>query len=262
MTNLPATPPSGHVPVALVTGGSSGIGLAAALRLSERGFRIGIAGRRRVKLDDAIAKLQQVTGVSGQAHERFAAFQCDLSEPDAPDTLVRDAVRTFGRLDAIVLNAGEAALVPIDKTSPETMTSIFSVNTFAPAQMIRAAWPQLVAQRGGCIVGVSSIAAIDPFDGFFAYAASKAALNSLIRSAAREGAPHGIRAYAVAPGAVETPMLRAAFSEAVLPRSAALDPDEVGLLIADCIAGARPRDNGRAIYIARADAGVQIKVGD
>ncbi|MCA9293694.1 MAG: SDR family oxidoreductase [Phycisphaerales bacterium] len=263
-TSQASSKPSGHVPVALVTGGSSGIGLAAAIRLAERGFRVCIVGRQQPKLDDAIARLHQTAGVQGHAPggERFASFQCDLAESDAPQQLVREAVQKLGRLDAIVLNAGDASLLPVAETTDRALQDMFALNTFAPAQMIRAAWPTFAEQGGGCIVAVSSIAAIDPFEGFFAYGATKAALNSFVRSAAKEGAPLGIRAFAVAPGAVETPLLRSLIGEESLPTSACLVPDDVGQLITDCVAGARPDDNGRAIYITRTEAGVQIKVGD
>ncbi len=263
-TPAPMLTPQGHVPVALVTGGSSGIGLAAARRLAERGFRVGIVGRTSQKLANAMATLHTITGMQGNepGGTRFAALRADLAEPGASETLFRSALDTFGRIDAIVLSAGDAPLASIDTTDDAMLQRTFAVNTYAPAATIRAAWPTFISQGGGCIVGVSSMASADPFEGFFAYAAAKAALNSFIRSAVKEGEQHGIRAFAVAPAAVETPMLRALFSESDIPKSACLAPDDVGRLIADCIAGVRPDDNGRTIFISRAEAGVQIKVSE
>ena len=99
------------------------------------------------------------------------------------------------------------------------------------------------------MVNVSSMATQDPFPGFFAYAASKAALNLMARSCATEGREHGIRAFAVAPGAVETDMLRAAFGEDVIPREQTLDPDTVARVIVECVTGERDAQNGDTIPV-------------
>jgi NAD(P)-dependent dehydrogenase (short-subunit alcohol dehydrogenase family) len=117
--------------------------------------------------------------------------------------------------------------------------------------MITRAWPHFCTRNTGCIVNVSSLATTDPFPGFFAYAASKSALESLTRSAHGEGKRHGIRAFSVAPGAVETPLLRQNFSEKVLPHAATLDPEAVASLIVDCIEGRRDEDRGKSIAIKK-----------
>jgi NAD(P)-dependent dehydrogenase (short-subunit alcohol dehydrogenase family) len=101
------------------------------------------------------------------------------------------------------------------------------------------------------VVNVSSLASSDPFQGFFAYAASKAALDSFVRSMHREGARHGIRAFSVNPGAVETPLLRSNFPVKVVPASAALAPEAVAMLIVDCIEGRREADRGKTIEIRK-----------
>jgi NAD(P)-dependent dehydrogenase (short-subunit alcohol dehydrogenase family) len=98
-------------------------------------------------------------------------------------------------------------------------------------------------------VNVSSIATVDPFPGFFAYAASKAALNLMTASAAKEGANVGIRAFAVAPGAVETPMLRASFDAKAVPPEACLEPESVARVIVACATGLRDADSGRVIPV-------------
>lgn len=131
------------------------------------------------------------------------------------------------------------------------MDRAFRTNTFGPATIIRAAWPHFAARRAGCIVNVSSYATVSPFPGLFAYAASKSALDSMTRSCHVEGEPLGIRAFCINPGAVETPMLRALFSEDAVPRATTLDPGEVARVIVDCIEGRRDADRGSPVLLRR-----------
>jgi meso-butanediol dehydrogenase/(S,S)-butanediol dehydrogenase/diacetyl reductase len=237
-------------PVAIVTGASSGIGLAIARRLADAGHDLVLTGRREAPLADAAASL---------------ACKCEIVIGDAGDpavaaAMIDAAVTRLGGLDVLVLNAGWAEVVPIPETTPDVMRRAFDVNVFGPAEAIRLAWPTLCA-RGGRIIGISSYASLDPFPGFFAYGATKAALNLLMRDAATEGAESGVRAFAVAPGAVETPLLRSAFDTDMLPESTCLAPDDVAELAMQCITGRRDADNGKAIYIIRADdGGVQTMV--
>jgi NAD(P)-dependent dehydrogenase (short-subunit alcohol dehydrogenase family) len=107
------------------------------------------------------------------------------------------------------------------------------------------------AAEGGVarIVNVSSVASIDPFPTLTPYGASKAALNTLTRGCANEGAAVGIKAFAVAPGAVETEMLRAIFSEEQVPRSATLHPEQVAEVVVACAVGARDEENGGVVVV-------------
>ncbi|MEO1129339.1 MAG: SDR family oxidoreductase [Planctomycetota bacterium] len=231
-------------PIAIVTGASSGIGLATARRLAEAGHDLVLTGRREAPLTDVAASLdcrsEIVTG--------------DAGDPAVAATMIDAATTRLGGLDVLVLNAGWAEVVPIPETTPDVVRRAFEVNVFGPAEAIRLAWPTLCA-RGGRIVGISSYAALDPFPGFFAYGATKAALNLLIRDAATEGAEAGVCAFAVAPGAVETPLLRSSFGTDMLPESKCLAPYDVAALAMQCITGQREADNGRTIYITRADDG-------
>jgi NAD(P)-dependent dehydrogenase (short-subunit alcohol dehydrogenase family) len=93
------------------------------------------------------------------------------------------------------------------------------------------------------------MATTDPFPGFFIYAAAKAGVNLMAKSCAKEGREFGIRAFSVAPGAVETPMLRALFSEVQLPPEKCLSPDDVAKVVVECIAGERDTQNGETIFI-------------
>jgi NAD(P)-dependent dehydrogenase (short-subunit alcohol dehydrogenase family) len=155
----------------------------------------------------------------------------------------------WGRADVLVHSAGNASVVPIDRTDEDLLYRTFSVNTFAAAYLIARLWPIFRRQRGGCIVNVSTMGTSDPFPGFFAYAAAKSALESLTRSAAKEGAAFGVRAFAVAPGAVETDMLRASFSERQIPPQHTLDPLDVAHVICDCVLGRRDGEAGTTIYV-------------
>lgn len=240
--------------VALVTGAGSGIGRAVAMSLAAAGWSVAIVGRRR-------ASLEQTAELIGEdAGSRVLVLAGDVSVPEHAAAAVEETVARFGRLDAVVNNAGSAPLATIDKTTPEMLEECFAVNALAPGYLIAAAWPVFRRQaeeakgRGesarATIVNVSSMATKDPFAGFFAYAAAKASVNLMAQSCAKEGRAIGVRAFAVAPGAVETPMLRANFGEKVIPRGKALAPEDVARVIVACIAGERDAENGQVIWVA------------
>ncbi len=230
--------------VAIITGASSGIGLAAARMLAGRGWGVVLVARDEARLREAAGAAASVGDAS-----RVASIAADVADASQPARMVRGALERFGRIDALINSAGAAPLMPIEKHTPEVVRAAFAVNAEAPANLIAAAWPTFAAQRRGCIVSVSSMAARDPFAGFFAYGAAKAAVNLLTLSAAREGKAKGIRAFAVGPGAVETPMLRSIFSKKAVPPSACLKPEDVASVIVDCVEGRRDAENGTVIYL-------------
>lgn len=226
-------------PVSIITGAGSGIGRATAGMLSRKGHRVVLVGRRREPLEATAGML------GGPSH----IIAVDVGDPAAASAIIDGAMETFGRIDSLVNNAGHAPLQPIDKTTPELIEETFRINAFGPANLIARAWPVFLKQRGGCVVNVSSMATVDPFPGFFAYAAAKASVELMVKSCASEGRRHNIRAFAVAPGAVETAMLRSLFSRDQLPTSQCLTPEQVAGVIVDCILGRRDGDNGRTIHI-------------
>jgi NAD(P)-dependent dehydrogenase (short-subunit alcohol dehydrogenase family) len=122
-------------------------------------------------------------------------------------------------------------------------------NIAATAYLTAAAWPTFKQQRRGIFVNVSSVASFDPFPGFSIYAAAKVAINMFTHCTAQEGADCGIKAVCVAPGAVETPMLRSLFDETVMPRDKTLHPDEVAQVIIDCICARRAFQSGETIVV-------------
>jgi NAD(P)-dependent dehydrogenase (short-subunit alcohol dehydrogenase family) len=163
--------------------------------------------------------------------------------------IVREAVKRFGRIDGLVNNAGLAPLTPIEETTAESLQHVFEVNTLGTGRLILAAWPVMRKQRSGVIVNVSSMAAVDPFPGFFAYASAKAGVELMARSCATEGEEHGIRAYAVAPGAVETPMLRSIIDEEMVPPERTLSADTVAEVIVGCVLATRAEKSGETIRV-------------
>lgn len=240
----PAVPTTGQ-PAALVTGAGSGIGRATADVLSQRGFAVALAGRRMDALRETSAALPGPSIV----------LAGDVGDAAYARGMVAKVVEAFGRLDVLVNNAGFAPRMTIDRTYPELLDEAFRINALGPANTIAAAWPVFVRQRSGCVVNVSSMASIDPFPGFFAYGSAKAALNLMARCCATEGRAFNVRAFAVAPGAVETPMLRANFDERAVPPGACLAPEAVAALIVDCVEGRRDADNGGVIPITAGGPG-------
>lgn len=211
--------------VAIVTGAGSGVGEATASVLLADRWNIVLVGRRATEL-------HRVAGGSPHA----VVVQADLAERDAPARVIAEAVDRFGRIDALVNNAADAWSLTIAETTPERFAALYAVNVAAPAALIHAAWPWLVAS-GGAIVNVSSMASIDPFDGFFAYGSSKAALNALTVSAAKEGAAVGIRAFTVSPGVIDSPMHARMVDASMFPPDTKLQPSAVADVIVRCIAG-------------------------
>lgn len=256
---MPPTPPasaahrSGPVPspVAIVTGAGSGIGRATAVALGREGFDVVLVGRR--------AEALEATGALLPGECAHVCVPLDVADPHSAHVMVTSCLGRFGRLDVLVNNAGMAALMPIDRTSPETIERVFMTNAVGPACAIARAWTVFKRQHaegrvgrvGHCVVNVSTYGTSDPFPGFFAYASSKASLNLMARSCAKEGKAIGVRAFAVAPGAVETPMLRGLFSESALPPSKCLTPEDVAAEIVACVEGERDERNGETIYLRK-----------
>ena len=178
--------------VAVVTGGSSGIGFAAALRFARSGAKVVVTGRRAAPLEATAA-----------AHPAIVAMAADAASPGDAARTIAKAVETWGRLDVLVNNAGAGALLPLADATPERILQILTVNVLGPSLLATAALPHLSAAKGA-IINISSTFGHKPAAGLSHYAASKAALEHLTRCWALELAPHGIRVNAVAPGPTES----------------------------------------------------------
>lgn len=229
-------------PVCVVTGGSAGIGLAAAREFGRRGHRVVICGRSAETLAEASKHLAAVA-------PGFLALQLDVAEPNAPARLVDAAVKHFGRLDVLVNNAGAAPMGPLDQLAEADFEEAVAVNVAAIFRTTRAAWPVMKRQGGGVLVNISSLASVDPFPGFSVYGACKAWVNLFTRAAADEGRPHGIRVFSLALGAVETRLLRGLFAD--FPAEQALSPEEVARLVAALCDEPMRHASGQTLFVRK-----------
>lgn len=203
---------------AIVTGATGGIGLAICKRLGEEGAKVVAAALRQDPVDDAA----QQTKAAG-APDAFGAV-CDVSDEAAVAATVKACVERFGRLDVIVNNAGLMTFKPLEDFTQKDWLEVLSVDLLGAMHFTREAFQRM--DRGGAIVNIASVHAVMTTPNVAPYAASKAALLSLTRSAGIEGKPRGIRANVILPGAIDTPML---WSNPNLKSGAEkLDPKDVG----------------------------------
>lgn len=184
-------------PVAVVTGGTRGIGRAIALALARNRYRVVVAARRSPAAEEVIA-------VGGG---RVSFVEADIARPDDCQRLIDTAHERHGRLDVLVNNAGKIHVGTVESTSVGAWDEVLAVNLRGAFLCIRAAVPYLRRSRGGSIINISSVDAFWAEPGLAAYCASKAGLIGLTRSVALDYGPDRIRCNAVCPGYIETDML-------------------------------------------------------
>jgi short-subunit dehydrogenase len=181
--------------VAIVTGASSGIGLAIARLWIRRAGRVALVARTAAKLEEAVASLGAAA----------VAFPLDVLDFAALEALPGRVVDKLGRLDVVVNNAGLNRRGEIDKYEPRELAEIITTNLTAPIVLTRAAVPHL--QRGGSIIQLASIAGMVPVPGEATYSASKAGLRAFARAVAYDFEERGIHVGCVCPGPVDTGFL-------------------------------------------------------
>jgi NAD(P)-dependent dehydrogenase (short-subunit alcohol dehydrogenase family) len=194
-------PPSSPQKVALVTGAARGIGLATARRFLTEGWRVALLDIEGQLLKDAVAGLA--------TPDVTLALHCDVSDAAAVAAAIDTVAKRFGRLDALVNNAGVAVFAPLLETSDADWNRILAVNLTGPFVCTKAAAPLMREQGGGAIVNITSISAVRASTLRSAYGTSKAGLAHLTKQLAVELASLGIRVNAVAPGPVDTAMAKA-----------------------------------------------------
>ena len=185
--------------VAIVTGASGGIGFAIANRLAAEGAHIVMADRSPAKAE-ALAPILKDTGPGG-----VWVAQCDVSNEQDVEAACQGAVDRWGRLDVVVNNAGLMVFKPLVETTTEDWNKVLGVDLMGAFYFIREGFQRM--GKGGCVVNVASVHAVMTSPLVGTYAAAKAAMLSLTRTAAIEGKAMGLRANAVLPGAIDTPML-------------------------------------------------------
>lgn len=187
--------------VALVTGGTSGIGKAAALALAAAGAKVVVAGRRENEGREVVAAIAKAGG-------KGLFVKTDVSREADVKALVDQTIATFGRLDYAFNNAGIEGTPGLntDRQTEENYRSTFDINVLGLLLSMKHEIPAIL-KNGGAIVNTSSVAGQVGLAGFGVYTASKHAVNGLTRSAALEVAKQGVRVNAVAFGAIDTPMV-------------------------------------------------------
>lgn len=218
-------------PVCIVTGAGSGVGRDTACLMAEAGFRTVLVSRTEEKLQATAELIREEV----ENPPECLILPADLTDHEACERVVEQTIEKFGRVDALANVAGDAPLQPIGKITPEIYQRCLDINLKAVVFLTQACWPHFRKQKGGAISSVSSKASVDPFKGFNIYAAAKAGVNLFTKAVADEGQRMGITAFAVAPGAIETPMLRQNFSEKAIPPENTLDPIVVAGVIRDGI---------------------------
>lgn len=183
--------------VALVTGGTRGIGEAIARRLAADGFVVFVSGRTEESTRAALARFAK----AGSAIRGFAA---DARREEDQKRLVESVAREGGRLDVLVNNAGIGHFAPVDRLAPARFREVLETNLFGPYYAIHYAAPLMKANGGGFIVNIASLASVNAFAGGAAYNASKFGLLGFSEAAMLDLRHDGIRIAAVLPGSVAT----------------------------------------------------------
>lgn len=209
--------------VAVVTGGTRGIGLAIVRKFLQNGAKVALFGSRPETVDKALEQLR-----AENADWEVVGKAPDLTDFAALESAIRDVAEAFGRIDILVNNAGISAREPLAQVTPEAFARIMDLNVTAVFNGCKAVEPIMRAQGGGAIVNTSSMVSLYGQAAGVGYPTSKFAVNGLTWSLARELGRAGIRVNAVAPGVTRTDMVAALPPELVERISAPIPLGRVG----------------------------------
>ena len=216
-------------PVCVITGASSGVGLATAELFARQGHRLALCARNRRRLDEAT---EQIRGQTSPAAD-VLAVAADVGDQAEARSFIQQVGESHGRIDVLVNNAGTAPMAAISEFREEEFQAAMRVNIAAVFATTQAVWPIMQRQARGTIVNISSLAAIDPFPGLGVYGACKAWVDLFTKAMSAEGSDVGIRTFALRLGAVETPLLRSLFPD--FPPEQTLAPQEVAQVISQIV---------------------------
>ena len=228
---------AGSPGTALVTGASSGIGLATARALARAGTPVALLALPGPALDEAVAGCRALGAAA-------TGVACDVGDPAAVAAAVATAEAELGPIAAVANNAGTSRVIALADTTDAEWQALLRTNLTGSFNVLRAAVRAMLPRRRGAIVSTASELALMGQAGYVAYSATKGGILAMTRALAAEAAPHGVRVNAVCPGAVDTPLLQSEFEVAPDPsgeraateRSIALGrlahPDEVAAVIA------------------------------
>ncbi|MBB6673048.1 SDR family NAD(P)-dependent oxidoreductase [Cohnella nanjingensis] len=187
--------------VAIVTGGSKGIGFGAALRFAQGGASVVVVARGAAQA--AAEQIRRETG-----NDSVIGIEADVSNRVQIQSVVRNTVDAFGGVDILVNSAGVQRYGTVVDTEEDVWDEVLGINVKGMYLTSKYAIPEMRKRGGGAIVNVSSVQAYVALAGSAAYVTSKGAINSLTRAMALDHAPEGIRVNSVCPGSIDTPMLR------------------------------------------------------
>ena len=214
--------------VAVVTGGSRGIGLAIARTLLQRGARVAITATSDARLRAAAEELEKMSG-----SDVVLAVRADVRSHVDVEQAFSVVARQFGGIDVVVNNAGVGVFSPVADMTIEAWRQVIDTNVSGVFHGCRSAVPHLRARGGGWIINISSLSATNPFPDGAAYCASKAAVNAFSEAFMQEVRHDGIRVAYVMPGSVRTDFMgRSSFGS----DDWKLAPDDVAQVVADLIA--------------------------
>lgn len=204
--------------VAIVTGSSSGIGKAIALRFGQEGAKVVVAARRLQLCEQTVSQIREQGGEA-------LAIQTDIADERQVERLMADTVERYGRIDILINNAGIGGGSRLIDTSTETFDQVMNVNVRGTFFCCRAGFRQMKRQGGGVIINMSSVAGLQAWSGTGTYSASKHGIMALTKSLADEGRPYNIKVSAICPGAVADELVDA--SPADIQRREKIDPFDV-----------------------------------
>jgi NAD(P)-dependent dehydrogenase (short-subunit alcohol dehydrogenase family) len=207
--------------VAIVSGGSKGIGRAAALGFIKEGASVVVCARGREALDETVA------AVGASARERIAAVSADLTDLAAIRRVVDKTISEFGRIDILVNNAGSARPGDFLKISDDDWKLDFELKFFGYVRMAREVMARMAERKSGVIVNVIGTGGLVPSAGYMVGGAANAALNHFTKALAAEGAKHGVRAVGINPGPILTERLELFLSQRAREGGGAQSREEI-----------------------------------